>query len=48
MPRTGQRTRDKSDQVDEVVDDTMNGVDGTSHRIANIGERTLRTIRVEQ
>lgn len=43
MPRTTARTiRDKSHQVDKVVDGTMDGVDGTSHRIANIGERTLR------
>lgn len=42
MASTSGTRRDKSDQVDEAVDDTMNGVDGTSHRIANIGERTLR------
>ncbi|MFI7548066.1 phosphate-starvation-inducible PsiE family protein, partial [Actinoplanes sp. NPDC049599] len=28
--------------MDQAVDGAMDGVDGSSHRIANIGERTLR------
>ncbi|GLY13724.1 hypothetical protein Kisp01_07400 [Kineosporia sp. NBRC 101677] len=42
MPSSGQRTHGAVKAVDGAVDDTMDGVDGTSHRIANIGERTLR------
>ncbi|WP_285593572.1 phosphate-starvation-inducible PsiE family protein [Kineosporia sp. NBRC 101731] len=48
MPSTGQpgqrgqRGRSTTQQVDKAMDGAMNGVDGSSHRIANIGERILR------
>jgi len=42
MPSPRTSPQDTSDQVDEAVDGALDGVDGSSHRIAKIGERTLR------